>query len=75
VGGQAKYNLVGRTPELGSWNTPATIVECVVAVKNHKESSGHAGEQSREGPLTEEVRASRNSTFIRHEVAPSLPWE
>ena len=37
MGGQTKYNLVGRTPELGSWDTPATIVECVVVVKNHKE--------------------------------------
>ena len=38
MGGQTKYNLVGRTP--GSWDTPATIVECVVAVKNHKEEAG-----------------------------------
>ena len=37
MGGQTKYSLVGRTPELGSWDTPATIVECVVVVKNHKE--------------------------------------
>jgi hypothetical protein len=37
VGGQTKYSLVGRTPELGSWDTSPTIVECVVVVKNHKE--------------------------------------
>ena len=52
MGGQTKYNLVGRTPDLGSWDTPATIVECVVAVKNHK------GEPRRESEIHTMIRSA-----------------